>query len=56
MGYKCVYTLSEIQEYLKNTGLFAFDLKPRRAINGGTIKVRLWMLTRQILQGSVFSI
>lgn len=27
MGYKCVYTLSEIQEYLKNTGLFAFDFE-----------------------------
>jgi DNA polymerase-1 len=27
MGYKCVYTLSEIKEYLKNTGLFAFDFE-----------------------------
>lgn len=27
MGYKCVYTLFEIQEYLKNTGLFAFDFE-----------------------------
>jgi DNA polymerase-1 len=27
MGYKCVYMLSEIQEYLKNTGLFAFDFE-----------------------------
>lgn len=27
MGYKCVYTLSEIQEYLKNTALFAFDFE-----------------------------
>jgi hypothetical protein len=24
------------------------------AINGGTIKVQLWMLIKQILQGSVF--
>jgi len=27
MGYKCVYMLSEIQEYLKNTVLFAFDFE-----------------------------
>lgn len=27
MGYKCVYMLSEIKEYLKNTGLFAFDFE-----------------------------
>ena len=27
MGYKCVYTLAEIQEYLKNTSLFAFDFE-----------------------------
>jgi DNA polymerase I len=27
MGYKCVYKLSEIQEYLKNTVLFAFDFE-----------------------------
>ena len=27
MGYKCVYTLSEIKEYLKNTVLFAFDFE-----------------------------
>ncbi|KXG75333.1 bifunctional 3'-5' exonuclease/DNA polymerase [Thermotalea metallivorans] len=27
MGYKCVYTLAEIQEYLKNTVLFAFDFE-----------------------------
>jgi len=27
MGYKCVYTLSEIKEYLKDTGLFAFDFE-----------------------------
>jgi DNA polymerase-1 len=27
MGYKCVYMLSEIKEYLKNTVLFAFDFE-----------------------------
>ena len=27
MGYKCVYKLSEIKEYLKNTVLFAFDFE-----------------------------
>ena len=27
MGYKCVYTLAEIQEYLKNIALFAFDFE-----------------------------
>ena len=27
MGYKCVYKLSEIQEYLKDTALFAFDFE-----------------------------
>ena len=27
MGYKCVYMLPEIKEYLKNTGLFAFDFE-----------------------------
>jgi len=27
MGYKCVYTLAEIQEYLKNATLFAFDFE-----------------------------
>jgi len=54
MGYKCVYMLSEIQEYLKNTVLFAFDFETSPAINGGTIKVQLWMLIKQILQGSVF--
>lgn len=27
MGYKCVYMLSEIQEYLENTALFTFDFE-----------------------------
>jgi DNA polymerase-1 len=27
MGYKCVYTLAKIQEYLKDTALFAFDFE-----------------------------
>jgi DNA polymerase-1 len=27
MGYECVYTLSGIQEYLKKTALFSFDLE-----------------------------
>ena len=27
MGYKCVYMLAEIKEYLKNTVLFAFDFE-----------------------------
>ena len=27
MGYKCVYTLAEIQEYLRNNSLIAFDFE-----------------------------
>ena len=35
MGYKCVYMLSEIKEYLKNTVLFAFDFETSPRDNWG---------------------